>query len=39
MRVQLFDTNVERGYINFKKVNVFKHRLGDQYEKRNRFVD
>jgi exoribonuclease R len=26
MRVQLIDTNVERGYIDFKKVNVSKHR-------------
>jgi hypothetical protein len=26
MRVQLIDTNVDRGYIDFKKVNVSKHR-------------
>jgi VacB/RNase II family 3'-5' exoribonuclease len=26
MRVQLIDTNVERGFIDFKKVNVSKHR-------------
>jgi exoribonuclease R len=26
MRVQLIETNVERGYIDFKKVNVSKHR-------------
>jgi len=26
MRVQLIDTNVERGYIDFKKVDVSKHR-------------
>jgi ribonuclease R len=26
IRVQLIDTNVERGYIDFKKVNVNKHR-------------
>jgi exoribonuclease-2 len=26
IRVQLIDTNVECGYIDFKKVNVFKHR-------------
>ena len=26
IRVQLIDTNVERGYIDFKKVNVSKHR-------------
>ena len=25
MRVQLIDTNVERGYIDFKKVNASKH--------------
>jgi hypothetical protein len=26
IRVQLVDTNVERGYIDFKKVNASKHR-------------
>ena len=26
LRVQLIDTNVERGYIDFKKVNLSKHR-------------
>jgi exoribonuclease-2 len=26
MRVKLFDTNVERGYIDFKKVNTSRHR-------------
>ena len=26
MRVQLIDTNVERGYIDFKKVNLSKHK-------------
>jgi VacB/RNase II family 3'-5' exoribonuclease len=26
IRVQLIETNVERGYIDFKKVNAFKHR-------------
>ena len=29
MRVQLIDTNVERGYIDFKKVDVSRHRSGD----------
>jgi hypothetical protein len=38
-RVQLINTNVERGYINFEKINLSNLRKGDLYEKRNRFVD
>jgi ribonuclease R len=32
VRVQLIDTNVERGYIDFKQVGSAKHRKGDLYE-------
>jgi VacB/RNase II family 3'-5' exoribonuclease len=39
LRVQLIDTNVERGYIDFKKVNSSRHGKGESYEKGNWFVD
>jgi VacB/RNase II family 3'-5' exoribonuclease len=39
VRVQLIDTNVERGYIDFKRVSSFRHGKGERYEQGNRFVD
>lgn len=39
MQVQLIDTIIERGFIDFKKVNASKHRQGDLYENGYRFMD